>query len=310
IAKYSWSYGGYQVATTPDYEVDLSIGDYQYILTVTDNDGATDIDTVNISVFNNNSEEIWLEAECANVGDNWDVFESSGVSNGEYLSVKPGVQALNNPSGDTLDHLVYEVHLTESGSYKLWGRTIVPNPDDDSFWVKVDDGEWANWNSIIGGSSWQWDDVHNYSDDSPMVYALDTGYHQITICFREDGAALDKLYFTNTGNEPSGMGEDAMNCSDDNDDDGDDDIIDSVDEQHLPASVKVYPNPITSSFTVESMKPFKRLIILDGRGQMVYEKSYRVDTNSEHIQVRMLKGVYLLKIIGDDYSEIEKLIVE
>jgi hypothetical protein len=312
IAKYSWSYGGYQVATTPDYEVDLSIGDYQYILTVTDSDGATDVDTVNISVFNNNTEEIWLEAECANVGDNWDILESTGVSNGEYLSVKPGVQALNNPSGDTLDHLVYEVHLTESGSYKLWGRTKVPSPDDDSFWVKVDDGEWANWNSIVGSSSWQWDDVHNYSDDSPVVYALDTGYHEITICFREDGAALDKLYFTNTGNEPSDMGGYAFNCNEDDEEDGndDDDIVDSVDKQNQPASVKVYPNPATSGFTVESQKPFQWLLVLDGSGQVVYEKSYHVETNSDYISINMFKGVYLLQIIGDDYSEIEKLIVE
>jgi hypothetical protein len=145
-----------------------------------------------------------------------------------------------------------------------------------------------------------------------MIYALDTGYHEITICFREDGAALDKLYFTNTGNEPNGMGGDAFNCDEDgdDDDDDDDDIPDSIDKKHMPASLKIYPNPATSGVTIESLKPFKSLVILDASGQMVYEKSYVVSTNSDYLDVNMTKGVYLVQIIGGDYSEIEKLMVE
>ena len=84
----------------------------------------------------------------------------------------------------------------------------------------MDNGSWINWNGIPVGTSWQWDDVHDQSGGPVMIYSLDTGYHQLTICYREDGAGLDKLYLTNTGMIPSGIGEAAENC-----------IISAIEEQ-------------------------------------------------------------------------------
>nr|HPR31636.1 glycoside hydrolase family 30 beta sandwich domain-containing protein [Prolixibacteraceae bacterium] len=206
IVYFSWAQNGIQISTQPDLEQKLGIGNHSFVLTVTDNDGATNTDTVQISVVSNNNAHIWLEAECTEVGENWDVLSGRSSSNDAYLSVKPGIQALNAASGLAADLLTYTFLVPEHGNYKIWGRVLVPSANDDSYWIKVDNGSWINWNSIVGGSSWQWDDVHNQSNDSPMVYALDSGMHTLSLCYREDGASIDKFYLTNTGATPSGMG--------------------------------------------------------------------------------------------------------
>jgi hypothetical protein len=113
------------------------------------------------------------------VGENWDIIQNSAVSEGKYLTVKNEFESAPSPTADTTQHLTYSFTVEESGTYKVWGRILVPSPNDDSFWVRVDNGEWVNWNSIPGGNSWAWDDVHNQSNENTMFYTLEPGSHTI-----------------------------------------------------------------------------------------------------------------------------------
>ncbi|MBN2613298.1 MAG: T9SS type A sorting domain-containing protein [Bacteroidales bacterium] len=301
VVKYSWSKEGLQVSMLPDIEVELGVGNHIYILTVTDNDGATDTDTVIIKVTSLNNTHVWLEAECTQVGANWDIHSSASCSNGKYLMVKPGVQATSAPSSNSADHLIYAFHLAESGSYKIWGRTMAPTANDDSYWVRVDNGEWTNWNGIVGGSTWQWDDVHNQSNDNPMAYVLDTGYHTLTVCFREDGAGIDKFYLTNTGQVPGAMGEEAFNC-----------VTGTGNNSDITMNNKIldiFPNPVRSNFRVESNEPFNQLLIYDINGHKVMEKSYSTATLSDNIHLTIENGIYMLQVFNEKKSFIAKFIV-
>ena len=301
IVKYSWAKDGYQISTSPDLSQQLRVGNYTYILTVTDNDGATNSDTINIKVYNKNSTEIWLEAECTQVGNNWNIISDANASNGKYLTVKSGIQALSEPSANTSDYLVYNFHLMESGNFKVWGRELAPSADDDSYWVKVDDGAWTLWNGIVGSSNWQWDDVHDQSNDNPMVYPLDTGYHTLTVCYREDGAAIDKFYITNTGQTPSGFGEDATNC---NTNTNATDLIENNNK------FRISPNPVKSTFHIESVKPFDDLIIYNINGSVVWRKLYPVATSSDEIHLNIGNGIYMLRVNEENGLSITKLIIE
>src|SRR5690606_26595267 len=93
IVNYSWSKDGQQIAWVPDLELPLNVGDHTFLLTVTDNDGATHKKTINVSVVSLLNTEVWLEAECTAVGGNWVTHKAPGSSNGEFLMVKDGVQA-------------------------------------------------------------------------------------------------------------------------------------------------------------------------------------------------------------------------
>src|SRR5690606_22101886 len=149
--------------------------------------------------------KVWLESECGNVGSLWNTVSDASASNGEYLTIQSGNTSTASAPQSSAAHITYNFTINESGTYTLWSRVKAPNANDDSFWVRIDGGSWFNWNNIAPGStSWTWDDVNTYN--------LSTGSHTVTVAYREDGAQLDKLYLTNSGESPSGSGASATNC--------------------------------------------------------------------------------------------------
>ncbi len=222
IKNYSWSYGEVgslsfdkiQISTDSIYEMDFDLGEYEVVLTVTDNDGAIHSDTLLVIIRSLLNTNLWFETECTDVGSNWDVIADNSASNGVYVTVKTGTESIDEPT-NTDDILVYNFHANEGGRYKVWARVLTKTANDDSYWVKIDDGTWTSWNNIPTNNNWHWDDVHGYANnDSTLSYDLDTGYHTLYICFREDGAQLDKIFISNTGADPSGLGDPANNCMD------------------------------------------------------------------------------------------------
>lgn len=152
------------------------------------------------------NEHVWMEAECGMVGELWNTNSSSSASNGEYVAIPSGYNALNSAPSDLASKIVLPFSVDESGNYTVWARVIAPTPDDDSFWVQMDGGSWVMWNNIAPGSTtWTWDDI--------QIYELNPGNHTLTIAYREDGTLLDKIYITNSGSVPYGTGLSANNCS-------------------------------------------------------------------------------------------------
>ncbi|MCI0550380.1 MAG: T9SS type A sorting domain-containing protein [Anaerolineae bacterium] len=149
---------------------------------------------------------IWLEAECGTVGSLWNTNSSGTASNGSYVTIQSGNNSTGSAPSSSTGHVSFPFSVSESGNYVLWCRVIAPTGNDDSFWIRMDGGSWINWNNIAPGStSWTWDDVQSFN--------LSSGNHTLTVTYREDGAQLDKVYITNTGNTPSGTGSAATNCS-------------------------------------------------------------------------------------------------
>ena len=82
--------------------------------------------------------------------------------------------------------------LPERTRVKIWanifglGGTITG--DRDSFWVRMDDGPWINWNNIRG----RCDDVHDSAKGGAVVvYDLPAGTHRYEFAYREGGIALN-----------------------------------------------------------------------------------------------------------------------
>lgn len=299
IIKYSWARNGYQVSSSPDLNVVHGFGEFTYILTVTDKDGATASTSVKIVITSDNTDEIWLEAECTNVSDHWDIVTNPAVSGGKYLTVKEQYQALNAPTTDTLHHLVYRFMVTEGGKYKIWGRALVPTANDDSFWIKVNDGFWTNWNGIQGGSTWQWDDVHSLSNNNTMTYNLEPGEHTLYVCYRENGAGIDKFYITNTGKSPTGLGKAIGNC-----------VINSNNPiEKTGMEVTIYPNPAISGFRIESLSPINSVVIFNSVGSVVFSRQYESITYSDVIQLETNKGIYFVQTAGNHGVVVTKMII-
>lgn len=148
---------------------------------------------------------IWLEAERGTVGATWnDNVADTTASAGQYVTVKPGNNSTASAPTTAAGLVTLTFNVTTAGTYKLWFRTICPDANGDSFWVKMDSGSFAMWNGITAATAWRWDSF-------ATTYTLSAGSHTLTIGYREDGAKLDKVYLTAAGDTPTGTGGTASN---------------------------------------------------------------------------------------------------
>jgi hypothetical protein len=291
-----------QVAWESNPEVTFDVGEYLAVLTVTDNDGATHADTFNISIQSPYNTHIWLEAECGTVGSTWEINTDEEASYGEYVNTPNGTQSIDAPSTDPADHLIYTFEVEEAGGYKVWARVITPTFDDDSYWVKMDTGDWIRWNGIAAsvGSEWDWDDVHD--DNGTITFELETGSHTLTICYREDGALLDKLYLTNTGSIPSGIGEEDETCPE---------KPDAIEQDHSEnPAIQVFPNPARNEIQVHWAEGFTSLILISVEGKTIMQEEFPVLHQQTHLIVNLESGLYLILLKNEKSSVVTKLLIE
>jgi hypothetical protein len=140
----------------------------------------------------------------------WDVSMDSGYTGNFYLrtqshflSVTPamvtnewgsvgapaGMESLSAPPAHGRARFDFEV--AASAKVRLWAITAAPNKDQDSFWVRLDDGPWIKWNNIANGGC---DDVHDSDNgDRGVQYSLSAGSHRYEFAYREGGAALTNI---------------------------------------------------------------------------------------------------------------------
>jgi Glycosyl hydrolase family 98/Glycosyl hydrolase family 98 C-terminal domain/Carbohydrate binding module (family 6)/Carbohydrate binding module (family 35) len=157
----------------------------------------------NIVVSSNGSNEIWLEAECGNMGSLWSTLSSGTASSGSYIRIQDGNNSTAAAPTSTNGYVTYNFNITAAGTYNFWARTRAVSANDDSFWIKLDSNDWINWNGITASADWTWDDI--------QAYYLTAGSHTLTVAYREDGTDMDKIYIGNT--TPTLNGNTAGNCS-------------------------------------------------------------------------------------------------
>lgn len=137
----------------------------------------------------------WIEAEGGVVGSLWNINSDNNASGGEYITVQPGNNSNNSAPGNEQGWVKYSFDIETESTYVLWMRTICPNANDDSFWIRIDDDSWSQWNGIPTSNTWQW-------NQSPKTYYLTPGTHELYIGYREDGAKLDKMLLSCIGTVP------------------------------------------------------------------------------------------------------------
>ena len=149
----------------------------------------------------------WLEAECATVGSNWNVAEDANAAGGKYLTYPSGT-SMNGAPTNPADHVTFSVVTATAGSYHLQARIRAPSGSNDSFWFKVNDGDWIKWwQGITRGTQFNW----NTATGSP--FTLTAGNHTITVAYRESGTQLDKLYLSSSSESPDGLGDVDSTCA-------------------------------------------------------------------------------------------------
>lgn len=145
-----------------------------------------------------NPDEFFLEAEAGTLGSKWAIYDDAKASGGKYASVpNNNNSSLITPGEAAENNIVHTFNVITPGDYKFWVRVKHPNASDDSYHFKVDENNWYVFNNQAS-SDYGW-------------FAIDTFYfnigeHKVSTSWREDGAQIDKLYFTLTDATPTGFG--------------------------------------------------------------------------------------------------------
>ncbi|MCA9139938.1 MAG: hypothetical protein KDB00_24365 [Planctomycetales bacterium] len=157
--------------------------------TVTDADDAT-------YWVNDKDDKVHIEAEdCTDKDSPWWGYSKNDGTDDKYMKTYNGSGSYYNapPSGRGMR---YSFNLDHSGQFKISGLVKAPSDSDNSFWVKVDDGNWVQWHTDVTGSQWEMQDVTHGWDKDQVKFNLGAGNHTIQIKVREDGTMIDKIEVT------------------------------------------------------------------------------------------------------------------
>ncbi|MDR1381130.1 MAG: T9SS type A sorting domain-containing protein [Tannerella sp.] len=248
-------------------------------------------------------ESFWAEAErlvTPTQGNGWTVLDDDEeASNGKYI-VELGQngssdQPLNSAPGPE-GCIVFPFTVTQQESFFIYARLRCKDADDDSFWVKVDNGNFGMINGLATGDVWTWKNLVN----APLT----PGEHSVTIGYRENGGKVDKLCITNSPYAPEGKGED---------DPLPNPVIAIFDGYSLGYS---YPNPAVDNATLSFSIPRKSLVtirLIDTKGteiKILKKAEYPEGKHSIEIDLgEIAPGVYFYQIQAGPYNEAKKLIV-
>ncbi|MBV4358747.1 glycoside hydrolase family 98 domain-containing protein [Pinibacter aurantiacus] len=150
----------------------------------------------------NAGNDVWMEAECGTVGSLFTSPQDATASAGRYITVQAGNNSTANPPSTADGQITYDFNISTAGTYNLWARVRAFGPNDDSFWIKMDNGNWTAWNNMDTATVWAWENFQSYY--------LSAGNHTLTLGYREDGTHMDKIYI-GTG-LPVDNGGNAVNC--------------------------------------------------------------------------------------------------
>ena len=140
------------------------------------------------------------EAENGAVRHTFKVDDDPGAFGGKFVWT-PGVPG--GRGGHSGGMASWQLDVRQAGIYRLWGRIWAPTPDDDSFFVSANAGDFTpskksrgpvvlertEWHTGVTGAQWKWQPF-------PVDIALPAGPVVLSLHVREDGTKIDQLFLT------------------------------------------------------------------------------------------------------------------
>jgi hypothetical protein len=247
------------------------------------------------------TESFWFESErfiTPTVGLNFNVVTDVLASNEKYITVQSGVQSLVTAPSASAGLITIPFTATKDTTYNLYARLNCPSADDNSFWMKLDNGAFVAVDGLTT-SGWTWLKITSF--------VLTKGQHKITIGYREDGAMLDKVCISSYGTAPTGFGEkDAIAVG-----------VNSLDITNGYKLGQNYPNPFSGKTNISFEIPdhaFVSLKVYNLLGTEIAELAGREYSTGKHTvefdMKNLAKGVYIYTIKAGKFSASQKMIIQ
>jgi hypothetical protein len=129
----------------------------------------------------------------------------SGAAAG-YIGAPTATESLNSVPATGWARLDFK--LGSAGSLKAHVQVHAPNPDNDSFWVRMDQGAWIKWNNLVPHEPCDYDTVHDSdAGGATKVWSnLSAGSHTLEFAYREVGAAMNRVLLSSEPSAEDGYG--------------------------------------------------------------------------------------------------------
>ena len=241
----------------------------------------------------------YYEAECAEVGTNWVTHPDPLAGSGAYVVAAEGFQAKKTAPPDAPEHYVrFRIDIRKDSIYHLLGRINAPSRSEDSYWYRLDGGNWRSWyQNLTTNGEWAWREVPR----SPI--SLTAGQHTLDIAYRERNTQLDRLYVSPSDTLPQGLGGPDPACGH---------TISTMATAEPFASRpaislatvawSLYPNPAGEFITVvlpDSEVGAESLIVTDVNGRRVREVMATALTGQQRIRIdlgTLPAGLYRVRL--------------
>ena len=314
VLRHDWTWaGGTASGATPT--VTLGVGSYNVTLRVTDDAGESSTTTLNVRVLApdqpSSAGPFAFEAECTTRHSDWRLSADAEASGGQFVSYA-GCRCGDHPSEQATDrYLNYEFITSEEATFYLYLLLDAPDVGRNSFWIRVDDGQWIRmWREADGSAlltnGFEWRRVTDEGNEA--AFSLAAGSHTITVAPREPGTKLDKLMLSSEVNIPVGTGAPAENCSPsivhERNGLASETALIYTDAESAETHLSVFPNPVADYLTVEMNDGYVgdvSMTIVDGLGRLTRHLRYAKEGRNLRAELpvgNLPPGVYYLQLSG------------
>lgn len=125
----------------------------------------------------------------------------TGDDNGtQYIWVPNGNGGLLQNNNNAAGIGYAQFNLSGSDSYKIYGYVDAPTNSDNSFHIRVNQGQYAEWH-IEPTNGFEWREVTDTNNMNPFNFFIPAGNgHTLEIRQREDGTKISKVVISNDPN--------------------------------------------------------------------------------------------------------------
>lgn len=253
ISKYTWTENNILLGNGEKLSVSLGNGIHYIKLTVEEDNGDTDEDSVSIAVFSENNALqqndgpqglLSIEAEHFYLNSDKPINRWRLITDAADYSGEGAMRTLPDQTGsidkdklDQLPRLDYLVNFVKTGAHYIWSRLYSTNLSEDTFYFGIN-GELVDINHRLSADHniWVWSKKNNKNKE--IVFDIkNKGIYKINAWMFEDGLALDKIVITTDPNfVPSDKGPPESQSSRT-------DVFNQKNEIVRTFDLNVYPNP-------------------------------------------------------------------
>jgi len=161
--------------------------------------------TTNVARENNTPGTLIWEAErFATIAQPMRVVETSSTSS--HIEVPTGNGGLfNNPNTANIGAVTYQFTITEPGTYRAWGLVQAESAQNNSFYIRINNGAFAAWETQITEGEWDWSLANQNNGQAALTFNLQPGDHTMEIRRRRVATKLDKIAITTNTSFTGGL---------------------------------------------------------------------------------------------------------